>query len=125
MPHHHPTVVLINDELRLLRLMADAIQDAGFKVAAFERGDRALDDPVIAEAQVIVADWTNQPKGMELWQALRASKNPAQVVFVSPHADDIAELFATAEVKPAAIIGPFIVRNVVATVKALLGEAAA
>ena len=118
-------VVLVNNEDWLRNHVATTLRGAGWAVRAYKGAVAALDDIDRLPVDALVLDWTNSPLDkLELWRRVRDTHPVLSVVYLSPHADDIAVLLA-GELHPplATIMTPVSPRQLVAAFTRCLGGA--
>lgn len=102
---HVPAVALVNNEARLRSMLADALHERGIEPVLFGNGEELLKDPRLADYQMVISDWANSPFGGQKLFAMLAERGfIGKFVFLSSRADEIEEVYAGAENRPAGII---------------------
>ena len=116
-----PTVLVVEDDLPLARLMEALLESAGYRVRCVTDGQSALDAVLSSRPALILLDLTlPQLDGWQVLERLQAAGNAPPVVLLTGH----TRVSGRAESAGAAavILKPFDIDDLLATVERLLAE---
>ena len=79
-----PTVLIVDDDLKLLKMLQRTLTYEGLQVITATNGQEALDQVDVLQPDVIILDWM-MPKmdGLEVVEQLRAQNNPAFILMLT------------------------------------------
>src|SRR5215213_10622176 len=81
-----PSVLVVDDDPDLLRLMQIRLQAAGYSVTAAESAERALAQLAVARPRVVVTDLRmSGMDGMALFQSIQAQNPALPVIILTAH----------------------------------------
>lgn len=101
-----PPIALVNNEPVMRGYHARTLLSHGFASAQYDNGHELVADCRFHNFGVIVSDWTNAPKGIDLWHEVQRRGYKGRFVFLSPHDLSIADRFAGEGLRPDAILCP-------------------
>ncbi|HUH98897.1 MAG TPA: response regulator transcription factor [Anaerolineales bacterium] len=116
-----PTVLIIDDDVKLLKMLQRTLMYEGLQVVTASNGEEALHQADLSQPDLLIVDWM-MPKmdGLTLVQELRAEKNPALVLMLTARdalEDRVQGLESGADDY---LVKPFAPAELVARVHALL-----
>ncbi len=79
-----PTVLVVDDDVKLLKMLQRTLAYEGLQVVTAQNGEEALNQADVCKPDLIILDWM-MPKmdGLTVVQELRAEKNPALVLMLT------------------------------------------
>jgi two-component system response regulator MprA len=79
-----PTVLIVDDDLKLLKMLQRTLTYEGLQVFTASNGEEALDQVDACKPDLLIVDWM-MPKmdGLTLVQELRADKDPALILMLT------------------------------------------
>jgi len=79
-----PTVLIVDDDVNLLKMLQRTLTYEGLQVFAASNGEEALDQVDTCKPDLLIVDWM-MPKmdGLALVQELRTEKNPALILMLT------------------------------------------
>src|SRR5581483_3379148 len=115
-----PTVLLVEDELNLGRLVARELEDAGYRVLLAVDGPTALQTFAREAPDLVVLDWMlPRLDGLEVLRRLRQS-SPVPVLMLTARAEEVDRVVGLEVGADDYLTKPFGTRELVARVRALL-----
>ncbi|HEU0290092.1 MAG TPA: sigma 54-interacting transcriptional regulator [Burkholderiales bacterium] len=85
-PSHRTSILVVDDDPDLLRLMQIRLTAAGYAVSTAESGERALVQASVARPQLVVTDLRmGGMDGMALFDAIRADRPTMPVIILTAH----------------------------------------
>ena len=116
-----PTVLLVEDEVKLAGLLRDYLIQDGFEVSVLHRGDQVESWVSTHEVDLVLLDLMLPGKsGLEVAKALRATSSELALIMVTARVEEIDRLLGLELGADDYICKPFSPREVVARVKAVL-----
>jgi DNA-binding response OmpR family regulator len=115
------SIVIVNNEKRIAESVRMHLELAGFRVRVYERGRKALAGLIEEPCDLVILDSYNPPLGgVALLRELR-KHCATPVIFLTPHADDIAKELRGTQFDAADYIAlPCSLQDMVARVKVVL-----
>ncbi len=79
-----PTVLVVDDDVKLLKMLQRTLAYEGLQVVTAQNGEEALNQVDVCKPDLIILDWM-MPKmdGLTVVQELRAEKNPALILMLT------------------------------------------
>jgi len=79
-----PTVLVVDDDLKLLKMLQRTLAYEGLQVVTASNGEEALNQVDVSKPDLLIVDWM-MPKmdGLAVVQELRAEKNPAMILMLT------------------------------------------
>lgn len=103
-----PVVIVVDDDLSILRALRRLIAGAGFDVRTFDRASVLLGSNLpSADACLVVDVHLPEMNGVELCAALAASGRRLPVILITAHADEATRALAQSAHPVALLIKPF------------------
>ena len=100
-----PMIVLVNDEDIVRHRASAVLRTTGFAVRSYRHAGPALADLTRLGADLIILDWTNPPlHRLPLWRQMRGAHPQLPVLYMSAHADEVAERLRAEPVPPVATV---------------------
>lgn len=121
------TIVIVEDEPKIARLVADYLANAGFETETVSDGDEAMDCIIAAQPALVVLDLMLPGKdGLEICRELRERSDAlasVPVLMLTARVEEIDRLLGLEAGADDYVCKPFSPREVVARVQAILRRA--
>ena len=102
------TITVVNNEKRIAETVQYHLERAGYRVRVYLKGTHALEGLIEEPCDLVILDSYNPPLGgVALFRELRKHTD-VPVIFLTPHAEDIAKELRGTELEAADyIVSPF------------------
>lgn len=120
-----PTLLVVDDEIKLLTLLREYLENAGFSVRTAASGQGALAQFHHAPVDLVVLDWVlPDMEGIQVAQAIRAAGS-TPIIMLTARAEEVDRVVGLELGADDYVVKPFSPRELLARIKAVLRRSSA